>query len=413
MRKYLVILALFSFGFVVYDVSLKRIKPEKVGISSEHMKYADEAIERAIAENQIPGAVLAVVKNGRLPYIKAYGSKCLYPEKEKMKENTVFDMASCTKSIVTSVCAMILIERGQLAMNDNLDIFYTDFNKNKLCHEKRTTIRIRHLLTHSSGLPSYVKPEKLSEHYDTLNRANLIEYIANSERRFMPDSSVYYSCLNYILMQDIIEKVTGQSLRDFAKENIFDVLGMKNTDFIPLDPETGEPIKPMVGKSYLSAIAPTELITKDSAYVGIVHDPLARVINHGVSGNAGLFSTAEDLAVFTAALINDGVYDGKRILSPLGVKTLTTVSREMEKFGRTPGWDIYSAYATNKGDLLSPNTYGHTGYTGTSLVIDKENNLAIILLTNYVHQKGHNLRDILHLRGCVANSVAASLNREN
>lgn len=404
---------LFLFSFGAYDTSLKRVKPEKVGISSKHLKYADEAIEEAIEKGLLPGAVLAVVKNGNIPYLKAYGNKRLYPNEEKMDVSTVFDLASCTKSVVTSICAMILVERGKISLHDNLDCYIENFNKDKLCHKKHTVIRVRHLLTHSSGLPAYVTPRKLREKYDTLNRANLIHYITNCEREAMPDSSFKYSCLNYIIMQEVIEQVSGQSLATFAKENIFDVLGMKNTDFIPLDPKTGEPITPRVGKSYLSDIAPTEVITGDSVCWGVVHDPLAREVNNGISGNAGLFSTAEDLAILSAALLNGGAYKGNRILSPLGVMAMTSVPKEMEKFGRTLGWDIYSAYSTNKGNLLSGSSYGHSGFTGTSIVIDKENDLAIILLTNFIHQKGHNVKDILHLRAAVANSIAASIGRED
>jgi len=139
---------------------------------------------------------------------------------------------------------------------------------------------------------------------------------------------------------------------------------------------------------------------------GVVHDPLARIMNDGISGNAGVFSDADDLAILATALLNGGAYNGKRILSPQGVKAMTTVPESLKQFGRTLGWDLYSDYSSNKGDLLSLNTYGHTGYTGTSIVIDPDNDIAIILLTNRVHPDDRG--SAIRLRAVVANAVAAS-----
>lgn len=156
-----------------------------------------------------------------------------------------------------------------------------------------------------------------------------------------------------------------------------------------------------------TGLPPTEKQKDGSVLCGQVHDPLARILNGGISGNAGIFSNANDIGILAAALLNGGEYNGHRILSPLGVKTMCTVPRELTAFGRTPGWDIFSPYASNKGDLFSPNTFGHTGYTGTSIIIDPDNDTAVILLVNAVHPEDRH--SIVRLRSLVANAVAASI----
>jgi len=280
---------------------------------------------------------------------------------------------------------MILVERGQLRFLDRVDRYIPGFQGN---------IRVRDLMTHSSGLPSYANVDSLQKWYGPPNPDNLIDYISTCRRDFEPGANFRYSCLNFITLQRIIETVSGKNLRDFAKENIFDVLGMTHTDYQP----TGETLK---------RVAPTEKQKDGSVLRGVVHDPLARIMNDGISGNAGVFSDANDLAILSAALLNNGEYKGQRILSPQGVKTMRTVPERLRSIGRTPGWDSASDYSSNHGDLLSPNTYGHTGYTGTSLVIDPDNDLAIILLTNRAHPEDKG--EVVRLRSVVANAVAASI----
>lgn len=373
---------------------LARVSPESVGMSSKHLKYADEIIEKAISDNEIPGAVLGVVKNGKMAYLKAYGNKQVFPRTEKMDVNTVFDLASVTKPIATATSAMILIERGQLRLFDKVNLFIPNFQGWKTPEGKTIDIRVVDLLTHTSGLPPYASVEMLKKQFGAPNPSGLINYIATCKRDFEPQTDMQYSCLNYIALQRIIETITKQSLKDFVKKNIFDVLGMQHTDFQP----KGET---------LARVAPTEKQKDGTVLRGIVHDPLARVMNGGISGNAGLFSDVNDLAIFAAALQNSGEWNGKRILSPLSVKAMRTVPRHVAQFGRTLGWDIFSPYASNSGDLLSPNTYGHTGYTGTSLVMDPDNKLTVILLTNRVHPDDRG--GVIRLRALVANAVAGSI----
>jgi len=297
----------------------------------------------------------------------------------------VFDMASVSKSMSTAISAMILVERGQLRFLDRVDRYIRGFQGN---------IRIIDLMTHTSGLPPYAPVDSLQKKYGSPNPNGLIEYIATCPRDYPPETTFQYSCLNFITLQRIIETVSGKSLRDFAKENIFDVLGMTHTDYQP----SGET---------LERVAPTEKQSDGSVLRGVVHDPLARIMNGGISGNAGVFSDVNDLAILATALLNHGEYNGRRILSPQGVKTMCTVPSRLQAFGRTPGWDSFSAYSSNQGDLLSQNTFGHTGYTGASIVIDPDNDLAIIFLANRVHPNDRG--DLVRLRSLVANAVAASI----
>jgi CubicO group peptidase (beta-lactamase class C family)/lysophospholipase L1-like esterase len=302
-----------------------------------------------------------------------------------MTVSTVFDMASCSKAISTATSAMILIEQGKIRLLDKVSLYLPAFADN---------IRIIDLLTHTSGLPAYAPISELKGTHAAPNPSSLIGYIATCKRDTTPETAFKYSCLNYITLQQIIEKVSGQNLRDFAKEHIFDVLGMRHTDYNP----TGET---------LALCAPTERLKNGSVLKGIVHDPLAREMNGGISGNAGVFSCADDLAILSAALLNGGEYNGRRILSPLGVQALTHVPASLATFGRSLGWDVSSPFSSNKGDLFGPNAYGHTGYTGTSIVIDPDTQTAVILLTNRVHPEDKS--EVTRLRTMVANAVAASI----
>ena len=408
-------LLLFLFCLqTAFGQSLQRVAPEQVGIDSRKLMYADEAIETAIANREIPGAVLAVVRGGKMAYLKAYGNKRVYPDTQPMTTNTIFDMASCSKSMSTAICVMILAERGKIRMLDPVSLYIPGFkNWESEDGKEKKVIRIADLMTHTSGLPPYASVTELEKQYGSPDPAGLMEYIATCKRDFKPQTDFQYSCLNFITLQHIIENVSGKSLRDFARENIFDVLGMNHTDYLPCRRDkngqwVNTSCSPLsTDHCAVNNIAPTEKQTDGQVLCGQVHDPLARVMNGGISGNAGLFSCAEDIAVLCAALQNGGEWNGHRILSPLGVKAMRSVPRAVAAFGRTLGWDNFSAYASNTGDLFGPNTYGHTGYTGTSIVIDPDNDISVILLINAVHPKDS--QNTVRLRSLVSNAVAASI----
>ena len=407
--RLLLLFLLFSLQSIAQP--LPRVAPEQVGMDSHRLLFADEVIEKAISDKEIPGAVLAVVREGKIAYLKAYGNKRIYPDIEPMTTNTIFDMASCSKSMSTAICTMILIERGKIRLQDRVSLYIPGFEEWKGTDGDKKNICVIDLLTHTSGLPSYAPVAELQKKYGAPNPDGLIEYISTCKRSFKPQTEFQYSCLNYITLQRIIEIVSGQSLRDFAKANIFDLLGMADTDYLAINGKQQSSNATCssltVHRLPLENIAPTEKQKDGSVLCGQVHDPLARIMNGGISGNAGVFSSANDIALLCAALQNGGVWNGHRILSPQGVKAMRTVPRNLTEFGRTLGWDIYSPYASNSGDLLGPNTYGHTGYTGTSIVIDPDNDLSIILLTNAVHPEDKH--SVVRLRSLVANAVAASL----
>ncbi len=372
---------------------IPKVRPEQVGMDSRRLQQADRVINQTIADKDIPGAVLAVVRDGKMAYLKAYGNKELHPVPVAMNVNTVFDLASLTKPVATAISAMILVERGQLRLLDKVNFFIPDF-KPWVDGEDKIDIRVIDLMTHTSGLPSYAPIAKAQQAKGRNKPEQMINYIASVDREFEPQTDFQYSCLNYITLQRIIEIITKQDLRSFAKQSIFDVLGMTHTDYLP----TGET---------MARTAPTQRAKGGKGLKGTVHDPLARVMNLGISGNAGLFSDANDLAILITTLQNEGEYNGKRILSPMGVRTMRTVPHNTKNIGRTPGWDVFTPYSSSNGDLFGPNTYGHTGFTGTSITIDPDSNTAVILLTNKTYPTNNS--EIIRLRSLIANIVAASI----
>lgn len=414
----ILLLALCAFAINASANNVPTASPEEVGMSLARLRAADEVILRAISDNKTPGAVLAVVRHGKLAYLKAYGNRQTYPTTQPMTTQTVFDMASCTKPMATAISAMLLVERGQLRLSDPVSMYLPEFKNWYGEGKDSVTIRVEDLLTHTSGLPAYAPVKTLAEADGKPNPAKLMTYIAGCKREFKPRADMQYSCLNYITLQNIIERITGQSLRTFAANNIFIPLGMKHTDFLPCTSDksgklvnTSQPRWVANGEqANLTPIAPTEKQPNGTVKQGQVHDPLACTLNGGVSGNAGLFSSAEDVATLCAMLQNGGAWGGKRILSPLTVKAMRSVPQDFNSFGRSLGWDVSSAYASNQGDLLSSEAYGHTGYTGTSIVIDPVNDLSIVLLCNSVHPV--DASNVIRLRAQVANAVAASITNE-
>lgn len=393
--------------------SLQRVAPEQVGMSSRHLMYADQAINKAIAEKEIPGAVLAVVRHGKMAYLKAYGHRSLVPDEEPMTTSTVFDMASCSKSMSTAVCTMMLVERGLIRLLDPVSLYIPDFRPWQSEDGKRTkVIRIQDLLTHTSGLPAYAPVTKIQQAVGSPCPDALMQYIDTCRRSFEPQTDFRYSCLNFVTLQRIIETVSRQPLNQFAQEQLFDALGMKHTGYLPCKQDkkgrwVNTSLPQWLQDEGCHIIAPTEQQPDGQVLRGQAHDPLARILNGGISGNAGVFSCAEDIALLCAALQNGGEWNGRRILSPQTVKAMRTVPRATASLGRTLGWDCFTAYASNNGDLFGPHTYSHTGYTGTSIVIDPDTDTSVILLINAVHPKdGHS---VVRLRSLVANAVAASI----
>ncbi len=377
---------------------IERVTPAQAGMDEARLVKVDDIINASIEKKEIPGAVLAVVRDGKLAYMKAYGNKSVYPNFEPMTENTVFDLASCSKVVGTAMSMAHLLENGGFRLTDRVDMYIPGFQPyvDPKTGEK-VNIRIVDLLTHSSGLPSYVSPDVVIKAKGAADPDSLMSYICTMKRIYRPTTQFEYSCLNFITLQNVLQNITGKKLADYAQENIFDVLGMKHTTYMASK-------KPEI----LPLVAPTEKQPDGNCLIGDVHDPLARVMNHGNSGNAGVFSNAEDLAILAAALMNDGNFNGKQVLGKLTVETMTRVPEETKELGRSLGWDNYSPYASNNGNLFHPTrTFGHTGYTGTSIIIDPVSKTAVILLAHRVHPEDKG--GVVRLRALVANTVAGSI----
>jgi uncharacterized protein YbbC (DUF1343 family)/CubicO group peptidase (beta-lactamase class C family) len=344
----------------------------------------DSVIEQAIREGNIPGAVLVVGHDGRVIYRKAYGSRALEPRREAMTADTVFDLASLTKVIVTTTAVMQLVEQGKVRLNDPVAKYLPEFAQNG-----KDDITVRQLLTHYSGLGPDLDLKTQWEGKETAYRMAFAETLQDS-----PGSRFTYSDVNFILLGALVERVSGETLDEYATRHIFVPLKMLRTRFVP-------PTAWRAG--WIEKIAPTQYDENQHMLRGVVHDPTARRMG-GVSGQAGLFSTGDDLAKFAQALLNGG----GGILSALSVEKMTTPEQPPSApVLRGFGWDIDSPFSSNRGDLLPVGSYGHTGFTGTSMWIDPITQSYIILLTNAVHPRGQS--NAIALRSKVATAVAAAL----
>jgi uncharacterized protein YbbC (DUF1343 family) len=341
----------------------------------------DAILQDAVERRTVPGAVLLVGHNGAVVYRKAFGWRSLEPQRERMTVDTIFDLASLTKPIATAMSVMHLVQQGQVRLNDPVAKYLPEFARNG-----KDTITVRQLLTHYSGLPEDFDPKLRWQGSDAAFRIAMDEKTISS-----PGSRFLYSDINFIVLGFLVQHVSGMPLDRYAETHIFSPLGMETTRYLP--PAT-----------WRERIAPTEYDVPHHMLRGMVHDPIARGMG-GVAGNAGVFSTADDLAKFAQALLdNNG-----RVLDPLIVEKMTTPQQPPnETTARGLGWDIDSPFSSNRGDLLPVGSFGHTGFTGTSLWIDPLTKTYIVLLSNAVHPRGG--QSIVPLRSKVATAVAAALN---
>jgi uncharacterized protein YbbC (DUF1343 family) len=355
----------------------------------------DPIINKAIADQEIPGAVLVVGHDGQVVYRKAYGNRALEPRREAMTLDTVFDCASLTKVVATTTAIMQLWEQGKFRMNDPVAKYLPEFGQNG-----KQDITIRQLLVHYSGLAPDLDLTKAWEGKETAYR---MAFEGAPERP--PGAAFAYSDINFVVLGALVERISGEPLDEYSAKRIFGPLGMKETRFVP--PHSLEP------SVSLTRIAPTEEDENHHLLRGVVHDPTARRMG-GVAGHAGLFSTAGDLALFAQALL-DG---GRGVLTPATIAKMTAPQQPVNGTAvRGFGWDIDSPFSTNRGELLPVGGYGHTGFTGTSLWIDPATKTYIVLLTNAVHMNFVHLNALppkekgsaIALRTKVATAVAAAL----
>ena len=403
MRKFLSLAALLLCVSGLAQ-SVKVTNPKRCGMDPDRLSLVDGVIEGAIREGAVPGAVLSVVRGDRIVYLKAYGNKSVVPDTVKMTVETMFDLASLSKCVGTTLSFMQLIENGQVRLTDNVDRYIPGFKPWTDPQTGETVdITVRDLMTHSSGIAAYYDANRIVQRFGANQPDSLMRVIATEVRRyFRPGTGFLYSCLNFITLQHILENVTGQRLCDYAAEHVFAPLGLQHTCYFPLQDDLRTPAE---HADLLPLVAPTAVQADGTPLLGAVHDPLARLANGGNSGNAGVFSNAEDLSRICMAIMDRG---GK-ILSPAAVELMCTIPPENDPaVGRALGWDKKSPHSGPRGDLFDPDTtLEHTGYTGTSIVIDMKTKTAVILLTHRVHPVDEG--GVGRMRAQVANIVASSL----
>jgi CubicO group peptidase (beta-lactamase class C family) len=326
---------------------------------AEKLAEIDAATRQAIADKKLPGGVLWV-EHGDQVYRQAYGNRSLVPTTEEMAEDTLFDVASLTKVLATAPAIMILVERGQLKLDAAVTNYLPEFAPNG-----KEGITVKHLLTHTSGLRAGLGgPPELTNYTAAIK-------LACRETPTAPPGTLFrYSDINFIILGELVNRVSGKPLNEFALEEIYRPLKMSQTMFLP-------------PKSERSRIAPTE-VSGNRPLRGEVHDPTARRMG-GVAGHAGLFSTVADTARFARMILNGGELDGVRILKKESIALMTSVQSPASVNARRGlGWDIDSGYS-RRGTVFPLGSFGHTGFTGTCLWIDPFSKSFYVLFTNRVH----------------------------
>ena len=326
----------------------------------------DDIVEPHIAHGETPGAVVLFGHQDETLFLKAYGWRSLEPERERLSIDTIFDLASLTKVVATTPAIMMLCEQGKLALMDPVSKYIPEFGRNN-----KKWITIRDLLTHYSGLPADLKLSKRRQ----ISSRSLLTKIYQVRPVCSPGQRFIYSDLGFVVLGKIVERVSGQSLDRFVQVHLLQPLAMDSSGFLPKAADRCH-------------IAPTERLSDGSILRGQVHDPLASRLG-GVAGNAGLFSSARDLAKFCEMMLGEGFTNRCRILRKETVSKMTSVQSPAGKPNfRGLGWDIQSTYSSVKGNFFSASSYGHTGFTGTSIWIDPSSQTYLIILTNRVHPGG-------------------------
>ena len=350
-----------------------------------------EFFNDAVSNGVFPGANVVIV-NDKETIIASFGKKAVKPADEENDENTLYDLASCSKVVSTTTCILLLMEQGKLKLHDEVKSYLPRF--------KHDGITLFHLLTHTSGLPADVKKA-----YELTSREQLIDIVYDMDLIYETGTEIKYSDIGFILLGFIIQVVSGLPLDEFATKYIFDVLEMESTGYNPIDK---------------NRCAPTEFrnddVVKNTIVRGNVHDEKAFIMG-GVAGHAGLFSCVKDLQKFIKMVLNRGVYRGKQFLCPATIDLMFTPMVKIPDKNylrydqRGIGWIVADGNCS-AGDLASLETISHTGFTGTNIVIDRVNRVGFAILSNRVHTTRENEK-ILPWRGKAANFIVANFNSKN
>jgi CubicO group peptidase (beta-lactamase class C family) len=356
-----------------------RSEPAPPGASA--FAPVDGVIDAAIAAGNAPGAVLCVGQRSGVTYLKSYGRRAVRPGPEEMTDDTVFDLASLTKPVATATSVMLLAERGKLSLADKVAQHVPAFAAGG-----KADVTVGQLLLHRGGV---IADNPMSDFADGVALA--LRRTLESPRAYEPGAKVVYSDVGYMALGELVRAVDGRRLDAFAREEVFGPLAMTDTTYLPPD-------------ALKTRCAPTE--QRDGRWMrGEVHDPRAYALL-GVAGHAGLFGTAADLARYCRMLMGGGELDGTRLLAEATVREMTVGRALSDGTGvRSYGFDVDTPYSSPRGERFTKGvSFGHTGFTGTSLWIDPPNDVFVILLTNAVHPDGKG--KVVQLRRAVSTAVA-------
>ncbi|HEX6125932.1 MAG TPA: exo-beta-N-acetylmuramidase NamZ domain-containing protein [Pyrinomonadaceae bacterium] len=437
---------IFTFYFTQAQ-GLPLAAPHTVGMSAAKLDQIERLVLADISDKKLPGAVVIVGHKGRIVYRKAFGNRSLVPTVEKMTVDTIFDVASLTKPVATATSIMILVEQGKLRLNDTIGKFIPEIDD-----EQAKRVTIQQLLTHTSGYrPDFDLGEKWT------GREGMLAALKKEKLRAAPGTRFVYSDIGFIVLGEIVWRITSRPLHEFVEKNVRQALALPASGFTT-DPEgyRREGIHTLFLIANRNLIAPTESISGQANYLGSsyegnpadgerilrgqVHDPTAFRMG-GVAGHAGLFSTADDLARYCQMLLNGGVAPGRNPTGGEGVNpkskiqnpksknplptgrvsasdrrvlSAQTIARMTQPYvvsedgaTRGLGWDMNTSFSSNRGELFPLGSFGHTGFTGTSIWIDPTSQTFVVFMSNRVHPDGKG--DVTPLRAKVATVVASAI----
>ncbi|QDU39087.1 Esterase EstB [Maioricimonas rarisocia] len=360
---------------------LETAPPHEVGMDAVRLSFVDPIVEEGLREGQMAGCVVLVGRKGKIVYQQAFGERQSDPESVAMTEETVFDLASLTKPVATATSVMHLVEQGLVNLDEPVATYVPEFAANG-----KEEITIVDLLTHQGGL---IPDNSIRDYEDdpvtAMEKTLATKPIASRGERFI------YSDVGFIVLGEMVKRLSDKSVHEYSQEHIFGPLGMTETGYLPRE-------------DLRQRAAVTE--KRDGEWMqGEVHDPRAYRLG-GVAGHAGLFSTAQDLAVYATMMINGGEYGGVRVLEEETVERMTRPTK-VPRGLRALGWDVNSPYSSNRGDLMSDRAFGHGGFTGTTMWIDPTQELFVIFLSNRLHPDGKG--SVNSLAGRIGTVAAAAI----
>ena len=384
---------LYAFGLLLFLAAstaaaevprVPRARPDEVGMDARQLDQIDDIVATGIADGEMPGCVVLIARGGKIAFLKAYGHRQVEPSKAPMAMDTVFDMASITKPLATATSVMMLVGQGKVRLDDRVSKHIPEFGQ-----KGKKEITVYELLTHQGGL---VPDNSIRDYANGPKKA--WERIFALGLREPPGTKFIYTDVGYLVLAEMVRRVSGKRIDAFSHDNIFQPLGMADTGYLP-------------DAARKRRAAPTGR-RNGKPIQGEVHDPRARALN-GVAGHAGVFSTAQDLAVFGQMLLGRGQYADVRVLDEDIVARMTKGYPASSGL-RGLGWDVRSGYSTNRGAAFSPRAFGHGGFTGTTFWVDPAADLNVIFLSSRLHPDG--VGSVNRLAGRIGDIAAKAIRPE-